>query len=234
MSIASEITRLQGVKSDILQAIAGKGVTVPAGSMLDDCPALIASIPGPTYGDGVIIGDKHYDTVIIGSQEWITYALDYTPSGVTVGTNAYYYNDDESTYGWNGYKCGLLYDYNAVAVIVADTSLPSGWRVPSESDLLALISSLNGGGASALKAKDKSVTSSFPVNWYGNNTTGLSVLTNGGRRPDASYYGNTDRTGLWVSSARKYLPISDTGQELIINSESDNAWCNSIYLVRDT
>jgi hypothetical protein len=48
MSIASEITRLQGVKADILQAIADKGVTVPVGSALDDCPALIASIPtGP-------------------------------------------------------------------------------------------------------------------------------------------------------------------------------------------
>lgn len=45
MSIASEITRLQGVKSDILQAINDKGVSVPAGSALDDCPALIASIP---------------------------------------------------------------------------------------------------------------------------------------------------------------------------------------------
>ena len=46
MSIASEITRLQGVKSDILTAIADKGVTVPTGSMLDDCPDLIASISG--------------------------------------------------------------------------------------------------------------------------------------------------------------------------------------------
>ena len=44
MSIASEITRLQGVKSDILQAIANKGVTVPAGSALDDCPDLIGQI----------------------------------------------------------------------------------------------------------------------------------------------------------------------------------------------
>ena len=44
MSIASEITRLQGVKSDILTAIADKGVTVPEGSALDDCPNLIASI----------------------------------------------------------------------------------------------------------------------------------------------------------------------------------------------
>lgn len=44
MSIASEITRLQGVKSDILQAISNKGVTVPAGSALADCPGLIGLI----------------------------------------------------------------------------------------------------------------------------------------------------------------------------------------------
>lgn len=50
MSIASEITRLQGVKSNILQAISDKGVTVPAGSALDDCPALIGDISGnPAY-----------------------------------------------------------------------------------------------------------------------------------------------------------------------------------------
>lgn len=46
MSIASEITRLQGVKADILQAISDKGVIVPAGSMLDDCPNLISQISG--------------------------------------------------------------------------------------------------------------------------------------------------------------------------------------------
>ena len=46
MSIASEITRLQGVKTDILQAISDKGVEVPSGSMLADCPNLIASISG--------------------------------------------------------------------------------------------------------------------------------------------------------------------------------------------
>jgi hypothetical protein len=44
MSIASEITRLQGVKADILTAIGNKGVTVPVGSALDDCPGLIGEI----------------------------------------------------------------------------------------------------------------------------------------------------------------------------------------------
>jgi uncharacterized protein (TIGR02145 family) len=51
MTVASEITRLQGVKSNILDAIAAKGVTVPSGAMLADCPDLIASITG---GGGTI------------------------------------------------------------------------------------------------------------------------------------------------------------------------------------
>ena len=46
MTVASEIARIQGVKSNILDAIAAKGVTVPSGAMLADCPDLIASITG--------------------------------------------------------------------------------------------------------------------------------------------------------------------------------------------
>ena len=46
MSIESEITRLQSVKSNILHAIADKGVEVPSGSKLANCPGLIASISG--------------------------------------------------------------------------------------------------------------------------------------------------------------------------------------------
>mgnify|MGYP003390408040 CR=1 FL=1 len=46
MSIASEITRLYGVRSDIFTAITNKGVTVPSGSQLDDAPTLIGSISG--------------------------------------------------------------------------------------------------------------------------------------------------------------------------------------------
>lgn len=46
MSIASEILRLQGVKVDILAAIAAKGVDVPEGSTLADCVNLIGQIGG--------------------------------------------------------------------------------------------------------------------------------------------------------------------------------------------
>lgn len=54
MSIASEITRLYGVRNDILHAIGEKGVTVPAGSALDDCPELIGMIPTGGGGGGDI------------------------------------------------------------------------------------------------------------------------------------------------------------------------------------
>lgn len=45
MSISSEITRLQEAKEDIIDAIEGKGVTVPTGAHYDDFPDLIDAIP---------------------------------------------------------------------------------------------------------------------------------------------------------------------------------------------
>lgn len=44
MSIASEITRLQGAKADIKTAIQNKGVTVPSNALLDDFDTYIAQI----------------------------------------------------------------------------------------------------------------------------------------------------------------------------------------------
>lgn len=46
MSIASEITRLSGVRGDIFTSITNKGVTVPATATFSSCPALIDSITG--------------------------------------------------------------------------------------------------------------------------------------------------------------------------------------------
>lgn len=45
MSIASEITRLQGAKADIKSAIEAKGVTVPSNALLDTFDTYIAQIP---------------------------------------------------------------------------------------------------------------------------------------------------------------------------------------------
>lgn len=45
MSIATEITRLQGAKADLRTAIQGKGVTVPAAAKLDDYAGYVSQIP---------------------------------------------------------------------------------------------------------------------------------------------------------------------------------------------
>ena len=48
MSVASEITRLYNVRSDIFDAIEAQGVDVPVTAVLDDCPDLIGQISGGT------------------------------------------------------------------------------------------------------------------------------------------------------------------------------------------
>lgn len=55
MSIASEISRLQEAKADIVSAIEGHGVTVPSGTTYSGFPALIASIQGGGSLDDVVI-----------------------------------------------------------------------------------------------------------------------------------------------------------------------------------
>lgn len=54
MSIQSEITRIQNGRDASFTAVENKGVTVPAGSTIDDLPDLIALI---NQGSGTIIED---------------------------------------------------------------------------------------------------------------------------------------------------------------------------------
>ena len=96
---------------------------------------------------GVTIGGKFYPTVTIACSgtypdfdtvygyEFITTNLDYAWDGLDVKTSgtlssdpsACYYNFDESTYGWNGAKTGLLYNKAAVQYLLDNRStlLPS-------------------------------------------------------------------------------------------------------------
>lgn len=52
MSIASEITRLQGAKADLKTAIEAKGVTVPSATKLDGYAALVGNISTGTTPTG--------------------------------------------------------------------------------------------------------------------------------------------------------------------------------------
>lgn len=55
MSIASEISRISAAKSDILTAIAGKGVSTAGATHIEDCPALINSITTGGGGGGTAL-----------------------------------------------------------------------------------------------------------------------------------------------------------------------------------
>ncbi len=63
MSIASEITRLQGAKSDLKDAIEGKGVTVPSATKLDGYADLVDAISqgGGTLGTKTITSNGTYN-----------------------------------------------------------------------------------------------------------------------------------------------------------------------------
>jgi uncharacterized protein (TIGR02145 family) len=254
MSIASEIIRLQGVKSNILQAIADKGVEVPSGSMLADCPDLIASISGggdvgtpylknimPTTGVKVVdengyiggdflgvyypgtnyynnfavvipgadysdmglgsvtfvdttatIGGRVYRTVTIGGVTWLAENLDYKFSGCGIGgsgtpstPNAWYYNNDEASYGIDGTKkCGLLYNWYAVKLLNDNRSeLIPGWHVPTNDEWTALANAVGGTSVAGtrLKSLDGAADGSWPSSWGGTDDYEFNALPGGVR-----------------------------------------------------
>lgn len=143
MSIASEIARLQDAKADILAAIAAKGVTVPAGSALSDCAALIASIPSsgsslPTgykqcqyvksIGQGSIYNHSG-GTPIITDVAWDdTITFYYELGDITTTYNSasifgYYFKDANSIRGIN-IGTGTNIDYVNITGFNRSSSLP--------------------------------------------------------------------------------------------------------------
>lgn len=302
MSIASEIARLQGVKSDILQAISDKGVEVPSGSKLDDCPDLIASISGggggggvpylknimPTTGVKVVdesgyiggdflgvyypstynnfavvipgadysasglgsvtfvdttttIGGRVYRTVTIGGVTWLAENLDYKFSGCGIGgggtpttPNAWYYNNDEATYGIDGVrKCGLLYNWYAVKLLNDNSSdLIPGWHVPTNDEWTALANAVGGTGVAGTRLKAANVD--WVSSWGGTDDYGFTVLPAGYYNGSFIYVGSN--AYFWTiteSGSGAYSRGFDTGAT--VYQYTGNKYSgNSVRLVKDS
>lgn len=96
MSIASEITRLQGAKASLKTSIEAKGVTVPAATKLDGYPALVDQIQ---QGGGGIVEEKNvnfydYDGELVYSYSKADFlALNEMPANPT--------HDGLTAQGWN-------------------------------------------------------------------------------------------------------------------------------------
>lgn len=142
----------------------------------------------------LVIGGKTYPVVIIGKRAWLQYNLDYTWSGLTVdayatsSTNpvAAYPGNDNRTWGWTGYKAGLLYNRPAINYI-RDNVLPQlypKWRIPIRADFDNLF------------ANDPKGLLSITFPWDGNpertNSTGFTAV------------GGSRRTGSYEPSESKY------------------------------
>ena len=102
----------------------------------------------PTDGDG-----NTYETVIIGTQEWLktdlrtTKCNDGTPIPLVTDNNAWsslrtgaycWYNNDEATQTANGY--GALYNWHATSEC---NICPVGWHVPTDAEWTTLIDYLD-------------------------------------------------------------------------------------------
>lgn len=304
MSIASEITRLQGVKSNILDAIAAKGVSVPSGAKLADCPELISLISGgggfeadnvvnivpinkmvvvdsngyigfdltnffqyrgSTYyynyailstgddfsskGLGQVtfytpasnnIGGRVYNTVIIGGKEWMAENLDFKFSGLAIGQGssyseprANYYNKDEATYGVNGYKYGLLYNWIAVKYLEDHKSeLIPGWHVPTTTEWDALATAVGGSGVAGTKLKSTTGWSSG----NGDGSYGFAAFP-AGRQDSGSFYSLGGYAFFWTateySSSGAYYRYFSTGASMGSDYYDKSSGC-SVRLVKDS
>ena len=191
----------------------------------------------------VVIGGRNYPYVQIGNQLWLAENLDYKfevdgsqlPIGVkgTPSTpSAWYYNNDEKTYGVNGNKYGLLYNWYAAKYLEDNKStlLPEGWHVPSETDWSTL--SVTCGGSNSCGTKLKSTTEWSSGN--GDDSYGFSAF------PSGYYDGSFRRLGddiyLWTNESygmdARVINLSP-GTSLNFSGYS-KTYGSSIRLVKDS
>ena len=172
----------------------------------------VTIIPNVVIGN-VTIGGREYKTTKIGNQEWLAENLDYkfdvNGSQIPIGVSetpttpaAWYYNNDEASYGIDGtYKCGLLYNWYATKYLEDNKStlLPEGWHVPSNSEWVSLINLIGSQNAGTMvKASDNSIASGFPSNWKGIDIFQFSGIPSGNRWR-GSFYSINLYADFWTS-----------------------------------
>jgi uncharacterized protein (TIGR02145 family) len=187
------------------------------------------------------IGGRTYRTVNIGGVEWLAENLDYKFSGVDIGPagspsspSAWYYNNDEATYGIDGTrKCGLLYNWHAVKLLNDNrATLCPGWHVPTNDEWTALANAV--GGTSTAGTKLKAANVSWATSWGGTDDYGFGVL------PAAYYDGSFNGVGyaadFWTiteSGGNVYSRYFETNATMGQDMYSGKYTGYSVRLVRD-
>ena len=190
------------------------------------------------------IGGRTYRTVNIGGVEWLAENLDFKFSGCNIGgggtpstPNAWYYNNDEATYGIDGTrKCGLLYNWHAVKHLNDNRStLCPGWHVPTTSEWDALATAV--GGASTAGTKLKASGVSWASSWGGTDDYGFAALP-AGSRYSGSFHDVGSNALFWTatesSSAGASLRYFDTGASMYSDNYNKTNNAFSVRLVKDS
>jgi uncharacterized protein (TIGR02145 family) len=198
-----------------------------------------------------------YQTVIIGSQEWMAENLRYLPavSGPNTGfsTNPHYF-----VYGYNGTNVaaakstanysiyGVLYNWPAALAgdSVSDTNpsgvrgiCPEGWHLPSDGEWTQLTDYLGGLGLAGDKLKEAGTAHWNSPNSGATNETGFTALPGGYRLLNNTFYYMGINGNWWTSSRHSdgngwHRTMQYNSSQVIRNSHSEMIGL-SVRCVRD-
>lgn len=166
---------------------------------VDDVRSKIVFDKSEEPGNTVKIGGRDYPYVQIGNWLVITENLDYkydglsiAPAGNPTTPAAWYYNNDEATYGVNGNKYGLLYNgYAAIYMYEHAAELfPAGWNLLPDNGWYQFLMSLPNGYSSGLELRS---TEGWNSNSNGNN----------------EYQFDGKPAGLRTSSSSTFVDVGD-------------------------
>lgn len=169
--------------------------------------------------DYVSVGSdtRAYPTVQIGNLIWTTENIDYKWNGLHIATEnrewagdtpyGSYYDNSESTYGVNGKKYGLLYNYPAAEYI--NSILTDGWRVATASDFSALFNSaVVNNDQSKLRTTTEWTTPGTNTSGFSALPCGLRLFSNGYMKYSGVSTGSYYRT---IGDSTKYAYITLNG-----------------------
>lgn len=170
-----------------------------------------------------VIGGREYKTVVMpDGKEWLAENLDLSVSM----NGALYYNDDESTYGWEGKKYGQLY---TLGLIIQLVKVITGWRLPTASDFEALATAIGTNAATKLKS-----TTDW-TNSTGTDDYGFTAYP-AGNNTNYTFYSIGTATTFWTSESASggygVAYYMDGGSSLVRDTPSEQTYY-SIRLVRD-
>lgn len=205
--------------------------------------SLVYQLSGPTPPEPgtADIGGRTYITVTINGVTWLAENLDFKFSGCKIGKSGYsssepranYYNNNESTYGINGNKYGLLYNWAAVKYLNDNrATLIPGWHVPTTSEWDALATAVGGSDTAGTKLKSTTGWSSG----NGDGSYGFEAFPAGCRYEGGSFGNLGSWADFWTANAAssKYAYVRYFGSGTsMYSTDMYKTMSLSVRLVKD-